>query len=159
MKTDYAKDSENYALAEIGRLEAMLAGEDAEGQEALQFSLRGQYSNLAQALYSQTRLSEARQAALKGLEGWREEFIALIDSVEKAVNNRDGLLCLCLEGLPFNQRYSIQPYGQFTLLHCPKCLERFALTILPEQLARIRSLRIDLAKNSELKDSVPDELL
>lgn len=159
MKTDYAKDSEEYARAEIARLEGMLASEDSEGAEGIRRVLEGQYSNLAQALYSQTRLKEARAAAVKGFEGWREGFIALIDSVANALERRDGELCLCLEGLPFNQRYSIQPYGVFTLLHCPKCLERFALTQLPEQLARIRSVRIDLAANKELQSSIPDELL
>jgi len=152
------KESEEYARAEIARLEAVIACEE-EAAPALVRLLEGQYSNLAQALYQQVRLSEAREATLKGLAGWKEAFLIHIDKVQKAVNCVDFPLCKCQADLPFYQRFSLQDYGGLRLLQCPKCGEFFALTVLPEQLNKIRSGRIDLAKNKDASKSTPDEAI
>lgn len=155
----YSEQREDYARAEISRLEALLASEEAEALPSIQKAIQSQYSNLAQALYEQTRLTEAREAARQGLDGWRDAYEQFLESMQKALNCIDGDLCDCMEGAPYYQRFSIQQYGIYTILQCPQCGERFALTNPPEQIRKINSGRVDLAKNKETSKSIPDEAL
>lgn len=158
-KIDQAKRNENYARAEIERLESVFGLEEAESVPSLVYAIQAQHSVLAQALYEQARLAEAREAAEKGLPGWKEDYIRHIKGVEAALERRDAPLCLCREALPLYQRYSLQDFNGIKLLQCPICKQSFALAVLPEELAKISSGRIDLAKNDDVRRSIPDETI
>lgn len=156
MKTDQNRENEEYARAEILRLEALLMPEEPEAAASLQRLTQGSYACLAHALWMQARLTEARAAALRGQPGWRETFVTYIDKVQKALNCIDLPLCECLPDEPYHKRFSLQTYGPYNLLECPKCREFFALTQLPEELNKMRSGRIDLLKNTETSKSIAD---
>lgn len=159
MKNSTVKENIEYARQQISVYQAQIAfgtPEEAE-QENWTESLAAWQAQLALALYEDGDLAGSIAAAERATPAWREQFLPRVKGISEAINKVDQTDCECLPMAEPHQKFSVETYGGFYILHCVNCNRFHARTFLPDSLGKIQETRRTLEGNTDIRRSIPDD--